>query len=78
MNGFEPIRASTGGVVEFAVNLYDRVVPDQPMATITDLFGEAREVLRAPQPGIVWSRSLYPSVAAGEMILTLGIEPRLS
>jgi predicted deacylase len=77
VEGFEPIRAQTGGVVEFSVKLYDRVMTDQPLATITDLFGEPREVLHAPRPGIVWSRSLYPSVSAGEMILTLGIEPRL-
>jgi len=77
VEGFEPIRSRTGGVVELAVKLYDRVVPEQPLAEVTDLFGEAREIIRAPQAGIVWSRSLYPSVSAGEMILTLGIEPRL-
>jgi len=75
--GFEPIRAGVGGVVEFAVNLYDQVAPGQPVATVTNLFGEVREVLRAPRPGIVWLRSLYPAVSAGETVLTLGIEPRL-
>jgi uncharacterized protein len=75
--GFEPIRAGVGGVIEFSVDLYEQVAPDQPVATITDLFGEAREVLRAPRPGIVWLRSLYPAVSSGETVLTLGVEPRL-
>jgi uncharacterized protein len=77
VTGFESIRAGVGGVVEFAVDLYEQVTRDQPAATITDLFGEAREVLRAPKPGIVWARSLYPAVSTGEAVLTLGVEPRL-
>jgi predicted deacylase len=77
VEGFEPIRAPVGGVVEFAVELYEHVERDQPLATITDLFGQPREVLRAPRPGIVWLRSLYPPVAVGETVLTLGFEPRL-
>jgi uncharacterized protein len=75
--GFEPIRAPVGGVIEFSVELYQQVVGGQPVATVTDLFGETREVLRAPAPGIVWLRSLYPAVSSGETVLTLGIEPRL-
>src|SRR5438132_4845610 len=77
VDGFEPIRAGVGGVVEYAVDLYEQVGRDQPLATVTDLFGEAREVLRAPKPGIVWLRSLYPAVSSGEIVLTLGVEPRL-
>jgi predicted deacylase len=63
--------------VEFAVELYQRVERDQPLATITDLFGQPRDVIRAPRAGIVWLQSLYPAVAAGETVLTLGVEPRL-
>jgi uncharacterized protein len=77
VEGFEPLRAGVGGVVEFAVELYERVERDQPLATITNLFGEPRDLLRAPRPGIVWLRSLYPTVAVGETVLTLGVEPRL-
>jgi predicted deacylase len=76
VSGFEFIRPSVGGVVDFAVSLYDRVERDQVLATVTDLFGEPREVLRAPRPGVVWSRALYPMVSSGEMVLSLGIEPR--
>jgi len=77
VDGFEPVRADVGGVVEFAVGLYDRVERNQPLATVTDLFGQSREVVRAPRPGIVWLRSLYPAISAGETVLTLGVEPRL-
>ncbi len=77
VEGFEPLRTGVGGVVEFTVELYDRVERDQPLATLSDLFGQPRQVIRAPRPGIVWMRSLYPAVSAGEMVLTLGIEPRL-
>ena len=77
VEGFEPIRSRMGGVVEIDVNLYDRVALDQPVATVTDLFGEVREIVRASRAGIVWSHTLYPSVATGEMILTLGVEPKL-
>jgi predicted deacylase len=77
VNGFEPIRAAAGGVIEFCTDLYEQVSPGQPLATITDLFGEMREVLRAPKAGIIWVRSLYPAVSAGETVLTLGVEPRL-
>jgi predicted deacylase len=77
VEGFEPLRAGVGGVVEFAVELYQRVERDQPLATITDLFGQPRDVIRAPRAGIVWLQSLYPAVAAGETVLTLGVEPRL-
>jgi predicted deacylase len=77
VEGFSIIRASAGGVVEYQVNLYDRVQEGQPLAVLTDLFGGERELLRAPQTGIVWQKSVYPTVAAGEMIMSLGIQPRL-
>jgi predicted deacylase len=77
VEGFEAVRAGVGGVVEFAVGLSDRVERDQLLATVTDVFGEPREVVRAPRPGIIWQRSLYPAVSVGEMILSLGVEPRL-
>jgi predicted deacylase len=76
VEGFEPVRSRVGGVVEFAVGLYEHVQRDQPLATVTDLFGETREALLAPRPGIVWLRNLYPAVSSGETVLSLGIEPR--
>lgn len=76
VESLEPVRAGVGGVVELAVALYDRVEREQPLAAVTDLFGTPREIVRAPRLGIVWQRCLYPTVSAGEMVLTLGVEPR--
>ena len=43
-----------------------------PVADITDPFGNVLETLRAPEESIFWSNNLRPMVASGELVATLG------
>ncbi|GIX08193.1 MAG: deacylase [Candidatus Poribacteria bacterium] len=71
--GFRSVYTRRAGFVEWAVELYDRVAAEQRLGVLYNIFGDPIEELRAPCEGIVWSRSLYPMVAAGEVAMSLGV-----
>lgn len=70
--GFDQYAASSGGLVQFEVNLGDRVSKGQTIATITDVFGETKEKIGANKSGIFWRTRRLPQVAAGEYICSVG------
>lgn len=72
---FVTVRAERGGFVECSVALYEHVNQGDELATICNVFGQAVETILAPSGGVVWSLPIYPSVASGEAILTLGDAP---
>ena len=74
---FSTVRPERGGFVEWRANLYDAVAEGDELGTVHDVFGNPVETLCAPCAGIVWARSLYPSVASGESAMTLGANPRV-
>jgi hypothetical protein len=67
------VRASRGGLLHRCVGLNDDVKRDQIVATITDLFGEVVEEIRAPHDGPVVRIATFPAVSAGERVVQLGV-----
>jgi predicted deacylase len=72
VDGFLSIISGRGGFLEYHAALYDHLQKGDPVADITDAFGNVLETLNAPQESILWSRSLKPMVASGESVATVG------
>ena len=73
VNQLITLLSNEGGFIYYKVNLYDYVEAHQPVAQICDVFGNLREVVRAPERGIFWSHPVYPMVATGGAIGKVGI-----
>ncbi len=63
------IRASSSGIVRSRVELGQRIDKDQPLATISDPFGEVEAVVSAPFAGIVIGRSRLPLAHEGDALM---------
>jgi predicted deacylase len=63
----------SGGFIRYLAQLYDHIETDQPIAEILNVFGDPVEVIKSPKHGVFWSKNLYPMVASGESIGTIGI-----
>ncbi len=61
-----PLTASRGGIVEHCVELGARVAKGQPVTRIHSLHLRPIEELLAPEDGIVYVQSRYPTVNGGE------------
>ena len=72
VDAFTPLLSNRGGFIEYQADLYAHLQAEEVVAHITDPFGNVLETLRAPHEAIFWSKSLYPMVAAGESVATLG------
>ena len=72
VDGFLTVLSNRGGFVEFHAQRYDHLQKGDPIADITDPFGNVLETLRAPEESIFWSENARPMVASGEMVATLG------
>jgi predicted deacylase len=72
VDGFLTVLANRGGFIEFHAQHYDHLQKGDPVADITDPFGNVLETLRAPEESIFWSENLLPMVSSGEMVATLG------
>jgi len=72
VDGFFTVLSNRGGFIEFHAQKYDHLQKGDPVADITDPFGNVLETLRAPEESIFWSENLRPMVASGEMVATLG------
>jgi predicted deacylase len=72
VEGFINVVSNRGGIVEYRAALYDHLQKGDPVADITDPFGNVLETLKASQEAIFWSKTLRPMVASGESIGTLG------
>jgi uncharacterized protein len=67
------IRAKRGGLLHRCVELNDEVRKGDVVATITNLFGERTEEIRAPISGPVVRITTFPLVSAGERLIQLGV-----
>jgi len=67
------IRARRAGLVHLNVALNDSVASGQVMATITNIFGELVEEIRAPLAGPIVRIATFPIVNAGERIIQIGV-----
>ena len=72
VDGFLSLLSNRGGIIDYHAELYDVLQKDDPVADITDPFGEVLETLVAPEESVVWSKALRPMVATGECVATLG------
>jgi predicted deacylase len=67
------VRATRGGLLHRQVALNDNVKKGQLVATITNLFGEIVEEIRAPHDGPIVRIATFPSVNGGERVVQLGV-----
>jgi predicted deacylase len=67
------IRARRGGIVHRRVELKDEVREGDVVATITNIFGEQTEVIRAPISGPIVRIATFPIVSAGERVIQIGV-----
>ena len=72
VDSFTPILSNRGGFIKFKVDLYAHLEAGDPVAQITDPFGNILDTLHTLHEAIFWSKSLYPMVAPGEIVATLG------
>jgi predicted deacylase len=73
-SGFEQYGSPVGGLVDFAVELGDRVTPGQTLYRVTDPFGEVRAEVTADTSGLLWRTRRLPQVATGEYVCSVGTD----
>lgn len=71
-SGFDQYGAPAGGLVEFTVDLGERVKAGDQLAQITDVFGAEASTITADSDGLVWRMRRLPQVAAGEYVCSVG------
>lgn len=72
MTRFVGVRATKGGLLRTEAGLGSRVHKGDVLARIYSLYGDEREAIAAPTDGIFVRMTTFPSVAAGERVVTLG------
>lgn len=66
-----------GGALQVLPDVTDRVRAGDPIAVVTNLFGDVIREYRAPEAGVVIGKSTNPVAQTGARILHLGIEGRV-
>ncbi len=64
--------STKGGLFRTKKQLRDRVKKGELIATISDLFGEVVEEVKAPHDGIIVSQRTFPTIHAGEWTVYVG------
>ena len=72
--GFDQYGAPAGGIVDFHVELGDRVARDDPLFTLTDVFGTTKVRVTADSPGLFWRSRRLPQVASGAYVCSVGTD----
>jgi predicted deacylase len=70
--GFEQYGAPAGGLVDFEVDLGERVSRNTTLFEVTDVFGETKATVTADSKGIFWRTRRLPQVATGEYVCSVG------
>jgi predicted deacylase len=70
--GFEQYGAPAGGLVDFEVELGERVSRNTTLFEVTDVFGETKATVTADSKGIFWRTRRLPQVATGEYVCSVG------
>jgi predicted deacylase len=73
-SGFEQYGAPTGGLVDFKVELGERVTRNQTLFEVTDVFGDRKTTVSADSKGIFWRTRRLPQVATGEYVCSVGTD----
>ncbi|MBX0322383.1 succinylglutamate desuccinylase/aspartoacylase family protein [Halomicroarcula sp. F13] len=70
--GFEQYGSPAGGLVDFHVDLGDRVSRGETLFEITDVFGQSKAEITADSDGVFWRSRRLPQVATGEYVCSVG------
>lgn len=73
-SGFEQYGSPAGGLVDFEVELGDRVTRNQTLFEVTDVFGGQKATVTADSKGIFWRTRRLPQVASGEYVCSVGTD----
>jgi len=73
-NGFEQYGAPVGGLVDFQVELGQRVARNRTLFEVTDVFGETKATVSADSEGVFWRTRRLPQVATGEYVCSVGTD----
>jgi len=71
-SGFEQYGAPAGGLVEFGVDLGERVEAGQELFRVRGVFGEDKAAVTADSGGVFWRSRRLPQVATGEYVCSVG------
>jgi len=71
-SGFEQYGAPAGGLVDFQVELGERVSAGETLFAVTDVFGTEKEAVTADSDGVFWRTRRLPQVATGEYVCSVG------
>lgn len=72
--GFEQYGAPAGGLVDFTVELGDRVERGDRLFRVTDVFGGVKAETTADVDGVFWRTRRLPQVATGEYVCSVGTD----
>jgi predicted deacylase len=70
--GFEQYGSPVGGLVDFHVDLGDRVSRGETLFEVTDVFGGGKAEITADSAGVFWRARRLPQVATGEYVCSVG------
>jgi predicted deacylase len=73
-SGFEQYGSPVGGLVDFHVDLGERVSRGDTVFEVTDVFGERKAEVTADSSGIFWRARRLPQVATGEYVCSVGTD----
>lgn len=73
-SGFDQYGAPAGGLVDFAVDLGDRVKRGDTLFRVTDAFGQRKAEVTADSNGLFWRTRRLPQVATGEYVCSVGTD----
>jgi len=71
---FDQYGSPTGGLVDFRMELGERVSRGETLYTITDVFGREKAEVTADSSGIFWRARRLPQVATGEYVCSVGTD----
>jgi predicted deacylase len=71
-SGFKHYFSPSGGLVDYAVDLGDRVTRGDTLFRIVDPFGTVKTAVTAGSNGIFWRHGRLPQIASGEYVCSVG------
>ncbi|MFB6071378.1 MAG: succinylglutamate desuccinylase/aspartoacylase family protein [Halobacterium sp.] len=71
---FDRYGSPVGGLVDFRVELGDRVRAGDTLFEVTDVFGTMKASVTADSDGVFWRTRRLPQVATGEYVCSVGTE----
>jgi len=71
---FDRYGSPVGGLVDFQVELGDRVTAGDKLFEVTDAFGTLKSTVTADEDGVFWRTRRLPQVATGEYVCSVGTE----